>query len=109
MVEENLEKELSGDELLDEPADNDNDNDYDDDDDKDEYTWDEVMDLKKQAKALKKAEKKLVELKRQLKQKEMPASNSKDEVLKILKEEKFFDKNPDAVAYKNKIVEYQNK
>ena len=58
-----------------------------------------------------KAEKALVELKKQLKQTKTTEVvwNPKEEVKRILAEEKFYDKNPDAEAYRETIEKYQTK
>ena len=86
--------------------------DQDQDWDEEQITWEQAQEWKKKAERAERAEKRLVELKKQLKDKlvkvDTPIS-SKDEVKKILAEEKFYDKNPEAEAYRNKIEEYQNK
>lgn len=78
----------------------------------DTITWEQAMEWKKKAERLDKAEKALVEKKKAEKQtkretKDIPTS--RDEVKRLLAEEKFYDKNPEAEAYRNKIEKYQTK
>ena len=78
----------------------------------DEITWEQAQEWKKKAERAEKAEKRLVELKKQLKEKKTYVDkpiNSKDEVKRILQEERFYEKNPEAESYREKIESYQNK
>lgn len=81
---------------------------------KDTITWEQAQEWKAKAERLDKAEKKLVEQKKALKEKEKQEQkpdniSSKDEVRKIMAEEKFYDKNPEAESYRDKIEKYQSK
>lgn len=95
-------------------------------DDSEEITYEQALAWKKKAEEFDaekqkadneearrvKAEKLLVEQKKALKQtqKQNPDSvNSKDEVRRILAEERFYEKNPEAEAYRGKIEKYQDK
>lgn len=80
-------------------------------DSSDEITWEQAMEWKKKAERLEKAEKKLVELKKAQKIEKVsnPSSLDQNEVKKILKEEKFYDSNPDFVEYKEEISKYVSK
>lgn len=74
-----------------------------------DITYEQALEWKKR---LQKAEKKLVDLKKQAKTKEKQTDNpisSKDEVKKILAEERFYDKNPEAELYRKEIEKYQTK
>ena len=74
-----------------------------------DITYEQALEWKKR---LQKAEKKLVDLKKQAKTKEKQTDNpisSKDEVKKILAEERFYDKNPEAELYRKEIEKYQEK
>lgn len=76
----------------------------------DEITYEQALEWKAKAERLDKAEKRLVELKKQSKEAKHDAPiGSRDEVKAILAEEKFYDKNPEAEAYRKKIELYQKK
>ena len=88
--------------------------DYEDEEEEqeDEITWEQAQEWKRKAERAEKAERRLVELKKQLKEKKTyvdKAINSKDEVKRILAEERFYEKNPEAESYRDKIESYQNK
>lgn len=107
-VEENQEEETT---YVDETTENNED--YQDDSQEDEQiTYEQALKWKED---LKKASAKLAELKKAEKEqkkvikKENSETNPEEIVRKLLAEEKFFDKNPEAIAYKDKIKEYQNK
>ena len=76
-----------------------------------EITYEQALEWKKKAERLDKAEKALIERKKAEKQKKKEDApiNSKDEVKRIFAEEKFYDKNPDAEAYRKEIERYQDK
>ena len=64
---------------------------------------------KEEADRREKAEKKIVELKKDQKTNTNTSTTSKEDVRKILAEERFYDKNPDATPYRSKIEEFQEK
>jgi hypothetical protein len=109
-----LENDVVIEDTLDEELDTTDDTDYEDNQD-DDVTWEQAQEWKKKAQRADKAEKRLVELKKQLKsvnkieEKNDTTINPRDEVKRILAEEKFYDKNPDAELYKDKITKYQEK
>lgn len=78
-----------------------------------EISYEQALEWKKKAERLEKAEKKVVELKKQSKKiekkEDTPIINSKEELKQLLAEERFYDKNPDANSYREKIEEYQKK
>ena len=70
------------------------------------------MELKKKADRLDKAEKALVEKKKAEKAQKKENDNNlnpREEVKRIMAEEKFYDKNPEAESYRDKIESYQQK
>ena len=80
-----------------------------DGDDSEEISYEQALEWKQKAESLEKAEKKIVDLKKANKtiiKKDVPI-NSKEEVKKIMAEERFYEKNPDAESYREKIEEYQ--
>lgn len=81
------------------------------DHDDSEVTYEQAMEWRKKALRLEKAEKKLVELKKASKtiKNESASVSSKEEVKQILAEERFYEKNPDALAYQEKIEGYKSK
>lgn len=76
-------------------------------------TWEQAMEWKKKAERLDKAEKALVEKKKaekaQKKETKDTPITSRDEVKRLLAEEKFYDKNPEAEDYRKEIEKYQAK
>lgn len=79
-------------------------------DNTEEITVEQALEWKRKAEQSEKAEKKVIELKRELKsKKENEGINPVEEVKKILAEEKFYDKNPEANAYREKIDSYTKK
>ena len=74
-----------------------------------EISYEQALEWKKKAERLEKAEKKIVEFKKQSKKKDDTPINSKEELKQLLAEERFYDKNPEASQYKEKIEEYQKK
>lgn len=73
-----------------------------------DITYEQALEWKKR---LQKAEKKLVDLKKQAKTEKKTDTpiSSKDEVKKILAEERFYDKNQEAESYRKEIERYQTK
>lgn len=78
-----------------------------------DITYEQALDWKQKAERLEKAEKALVDYKKQLKEiKKAPISQSGDPeaiVRKIYSEEKFFDSNPELKEFKEKLTEYTSK
>lgn len=85
-------------------------------DDTASITWDQAMEWKKKAERLDKAEKALVEKKKAERlakaseNKNKPTDiNPRDEVKRLMAEERFYEKNPEAESYRQKIENYQEK
>lgn len=96
-------EETTTDETQDETQTNDN---------SEEITYEQALEWKKQAEGKTKAEQKLVELKRQLKETKKPDNvtiNSKEEFDRFWEEKEFYKTNPDANSYKKEIESYQSK
>lgn len=76
-----------------------------------EITYEQALEWKKKAERLEKAEKALVERKKADKLASKAQAQSpidvKEAFKQIREEEKFFEKNPDAESYRDKIEEYK--
>lgn len=81
-----------------------------------EITYEQALEWKKKAERLDKAEKALVDKKKAEKlakaseNKNKPTDiNPRDEVKRLMAEERFYEKNPEAESYRQKIENYQEK